>query len=52
MAIKKDVLDELLAGADGKDVSGKNGLFDELKKSLGRTHAECGDGSSSDALRS
>jgi hypothetical protein len=30
MAIKKDVLDELLAGADGKDVFSKNGLFDEL----------------------
>jgi putative transposase len=34
MAIKKDVLDELLAGADGKDVFAKNGLFDELKKAL------------------
>jgi transposase-like protein len=34
MAIKKDVLDELLAEADGKDVFGKNGLFDELKKAL------------------
>jgi transposase-like protein len=34
MAIKKDVLDELLAGADGKGVFGKNGLFDELKKAL------------------
>jgi hypothetical protein len=34
MAINKDVLDELLAGADGKDVFGKNGLFDELKKAL------------------
>jgi putative transposase len=34
MAIKKDVLDELLAGADGEDVFGKNGLFDELKKAL------------------
>jgi hypothetical protein len=34
MAIKKDVLDELLAGADGKDVFGKNGLFDALKKAL------------------
>ena len=34
MAIKKVVLDELLAGADGKDVFGKNGLFDELKKTL------------------
>jgi hypothetical protein len=33
MAIKKDV-DELLAGANGKDVFGKNGLFDELKKAL------------------
>jgi hypothetical protein len=27
MAPKKDVLDALLAGADGKDVFGKNGLF-------------------------
>jgi putative transposase len=36
MAIKKDVLDELLAGADGKDVFDKNGLFDELKKALAR----------------
>jgi putative transposase len=34
MAIKKDVLDEFLAGADGKDVFGKNGLFDELKKAF------------------
>ena len=34
MAINKDVLDELLAGADGKEVFGKNGLFDELKKAL------------------
>jgi hypothetical protein len=34
MAIKKDELNELLAGADGKDVFGKNGLFDELKKAF------------------
>jgi transposase-like protein len=34
MAIKKDMLDERLAGADGKDVFGKNGLFSELKKAL------------------
>ena len=34
MAIKKEVLDELLAGAEGKDVFGKDGLFDELKKAL------------------
>jgi putative transposase len=34
MAIKKEVLDELLAGAEGKDVFGKDGLFDDLKKAL------------------
>ena len=34
MASKKEVLDELLAGAEGKDVFGKDGLFDELKKPL------------------
>lgn len=34
MAIKKEVLDELLAGTDGKDVFGKDGLFDDLKKTL------------------
>ena len=49
MAIKKVVLDALLAGADGKDVFGKNGLFDAFKKGLGRANAECGDGSSPDA---
>ncbi len=30
MAIKKEVLDELLAGAEGRDVFGKDGLFDDL----------------------
>jgi hypothetical protein len=36
MAIKKeDVLDELLAGADGKDVFSKNGLFDESQEGSG-----------------
>lgn len=34
MAIKKEVLDELLAGVEGKDVFGKDGLFDDLKKAL------------------
>ena len=34
MAIEKDVLDELLAGRDPKDVFGKDGLIDELKKAL------------------
>jgi putative transposase len=34
MAIKKEVVDEFLAGAEGKDVFGKDGLFDELKKAL------------------
>ena len=34
MAIKKEVLDELLAGSAGKDPFGKDGLLDELKKAL------------------
>ena len=34
MAIDKDVLDQLLAGRDPKDVFSKDGLVDELKKSL------------------
>ncbi len=34
MAIEKDVLDQLLAGRDPKDVFCKNGLVDELKKAL------------------
>jgi putative transposase len=34
MAIKKDVLDQLLAGRDPKDVFAKDGLVDELKKGL------------------
>ena len=34
MAIEKDVLDELLAGRDPKDVFSKDGLVDELKKAL------------------
>ena len=34
MAIKKDTLDELLAGRDPKEVFSKDGLFDELKKAL------------------
>ena len=34
MAIKKEFLDELLAAAEGKDVFGKDGLFDDLKKAL------------------
>jgi putative transposase len=34
MAIKKDTLDELLAGRDPKAVFSKDGLFDELKKAL------------------
>ena len=32
MAIEKDLLDELLAGRDPKDVFNKDGLVDELKK--------------------
>ncbi len=34
MAIEKDVLDQLLAGRDPKDVFYKNGLVDELKMAL------------------
>jgi len=34
MAIKKDTLDDLLAGRDPKAVFSKDGLFDELKKAL------------------
>jgi hypothetical protein len=34
MAIKKDTLDDLLAGRDLKAVFSKDGLFDELKKAL------------------
>ncbi len=34
MAIEKEVLDQLLAGRDPKDVFGKEGLVDELKKAL------------------
>jgi putative transposase len=34
MAIKKETLDELLAGSDGRDPFGKDGLLDELKKAL------------------
>src|SRR3972149_3155852 len=34
MAIEKDVLDQLLAGRDPKEVFSKDGLVDELKKAL------------------
>ena len=34
MAIKKEILDELLAGSTGKDPFGKERLIDELKKAL------------------
>ena len=44
MAIKKEFLDELLAAAEGKDVFGKDGLFDDLKKAFGGTDAERRDG--------
>ena len=36
MAIKKDALDDLLAGRDPKAVFSKDGLFDELKKALAK----------------
>lgn len=35
MAIKKDTLNDLLAGRDPKAVFSKDGLFDELKKACG-----------------
>ena len=35
MAIDKELLDQLLAGRDPKDVFSKDGLFDDLKKALG-----------------
>jgi putative transposase len=34
MAIKKNTLDDLLAGRDPRAVFSKDGLFDELKKAL------------------
>ncbi len=34
MAIKKDILDHLLAGRDPKDAFAKDGLLDDLKKAL------------------
>ena len=34
MAIEKELLDQLLAGRDPKDVFTKDGLVDELKKAL------------------
>ena len=34
MAIEKDLLDQLLAGRDPKDMFNKDGLVDELKKAL------------------
>ena len=34
MAIKKNTLDEFLAGRDPQAVFAKDGLFDELKKAL------------------
>ena len=34
MAIEKDLLDQLLAGCDPKDVFNKDGLVDELKKAM------------------
>ena len=37
MAIEKDLLEQLLAGRDPKDVFNKDGLVDELKKALYRS---------------
>jgi putative transposase len=34
MAIEKELLDKLLAGRDPKELLGKDGLVDELKKAL------------------
>lgn len=36
MVIKKDTLDQLLAGRDPRAVFAKDGLVDELKKALAR----------------
>ena len=36
MVIKKDTLDQLLAGRDPRAVFAKDGLVDELKKALER----------------
>ena len=38
MAIEKELLDQLLAGRDPKDVFNKDGLVDELKKALKAFH--------------
>ena len=34
MAIEKELLDQLLAGRDPKELFSKNGLLDDLKKAL------------------
>jgi putative transposase len=34
MAIEKDILDQLLSGRDPKEIFGRDGLVDELKKAL------------------
>lgn len=34
MAIEKDLLEQLLAGRDPKEVFAKDGLLDDLKKAL------------------
>ena len=34
MAIEKELLDQLLAGRDPKELFAKNGLLDDLKKAL------------------
>ena len=34
MAIKKEVLDALMAGSEGREVFGNNGLFDDLNTAL------------------
>ena len=40
MAIEKELLDQLLAGRDPKDVFNKDGLVDELKKALSEADFE------------
>ena len=47
MAIEKELLDQLLAGRDPKEVFAKDGLLDELKKALVGADSERRDGPAS-----
>lgn len=44
MAIKKEVLDELLPGDEGRGVFGKDGMFDDLTKALAERMLHAGTG--------